>query len=371
MSSGPTEQTLMSPEEKRRLLAKLLQKKAGEAKTYPVSFSQRRFWFLDQLEPGNPVYNIAVPDAFPGDWDIDVVRRAVNEIVRRHGSLRTVFRTVDEEPVQHVLPVLEIDVPFIDLSGLPPEEVRAESGRIATGERMRAFDLEHGPLIRCTFVKLGPGSNVFILCTHHIVGDGWSNGIFLNELRVLCAAFAAGEPSPLPPLPIQYHDFALWQREQVSGEALERQLEYWRGQLAGAAEVLELPTDRPRPPTQRYEGATTKFLVPLYTVDALNALTREEGASLFMTLLAAFQVVLSRWSGQTSVVVGTPIAGRTRPEVERLIGFFVNTLALHTDLSGDPSFREAVRRVRTTMLGAYGHQEIPFDLLVDELGVER
>jgi amino acid adenylation domain-containing protein len=361
----------MSPEEKKRLLAELLKKKAAAPKTYPASFAQRRFWFLDQLEPGSPVYNIETPMLLRGAYEPEAVERTVNEIVRRHESLRTVFRVVDDEPVQHVLPSLHLSVPFVDLTGLDDVARFAELRRLSAASALAPFDLAEGPLLRATLVRIAPTDHVLMVCKHHIVADGWSNVIFEQEFHGIHAAFARGEASPLPPLPLQYGDYAAWQRQQISGEALEAQLAWWRQHLAGAPEVLELPTDRPRPAVQDYDGATAYNMVPPMALHALNGLAQQEGATLFMTLLAAFQVLLFRYSGQENVVVGTPIAGRLRPEVEPLIGVFVNTLVLHTDLSGNPTFREAVRRVRGMTLGAYGHQEMPFDKLVDDLGVER
>ncbi|MDB4951689.1 MAG: Malonyl CoA-acyl carrier protein transacylase [Gemmatimonadetes bacterium] len=362
----------LSAEEKRRRLAELLQKKAAQPRTYPVSFSQRRFWFLDQLEPGNPVYHIPLPDVLPpGEHDPAVMQRAVDEVVRRHGSLRTVFRVAGGEPVQVVMPAMEVPVAFHDLAALQPAARADEMRRLVTDNAQRPFDLANGPLLRLSLVRAAPGEHLMLACLHHIIADGWSLDVLREELRVLCAAFAAGQPSPLPPLPIQFGDYAAWQHEQISGELLQSQLDYWRGALAGAPEVLEVPTDRPRPAVQRYEGAVLRAMVPATTLGALNALARQESATLFMALLAGFELLLAAYTGSENVVVGTPIAGRTRAEMERLIGFFVNTLVLHTDLSGDPTFRAAVRRVRATMLGAYAHQEMPFDKLVEDLGVER
>jgi len=332
----------------------------------PLSFAQQRLWFLDQLVPGNPFYNVAAAVRLDAPVDVGVLGRALNEIVGRHEALRTTFQAVEGRPVQVVAPELELPLPVVDLAGLPRVERDREALRLATEEAQRAFDLARGPLIRTTLLRLGPGEHVFLLTLHHIVSDGWSMGILSRELTALYDAFARGSPSPLPALPIQYADFALWQRRLLVGETLERQLTYWRGKLVGAP-TLALPTDRPRPPVARFRGATATLAFPAELVARLRRLAHDEGATLFMVLLCAFKALLSRYSGQEDIVVGAPVANRTRPELEGLIGFFVNTLVLRTDLSGNPSFREALARVREVCLGAYAHQDIPFERLVDEL----
>ncbi|WP_420127106.1 amino acid adenylation domain-containing protein [Longimicrobium sp.] len=337
----------------------------------PLSFAQERLWFMDQLEPGSATYNISVARRLEGALDPAVLERALGEIVRRHEALRTVFREVDGSPVQVIAPFGGFTLPLHDLSALPDAEREVEVARRATDEARLPFDLTTGPLFRAALLRLGGEEHVLLLSMHHIVSDGWSMGVLAREMWTLYEAYQAGGESPLPELPVQYADYAVWQREQLQGDNLERQLSYWRGQLAGAPELLELPTDRPRPPVQTFRGANERIELSAELLERLQALARSEGATLYMVALAAFQVLLSRYSGSDDVVVGSPMAGRTRKEVAGLIGFFVNTLVLRTDLGGDPSFREALGRVREATLGAFEHQELPFDKLVAELRPER
>ncbi|WP_420127104.1 non-ribosomal peptide synthase/polyketide synthase [Longimicrobium sp.] len=337
----------------------------------PLSFAQQRLWFIDRLEPGSAVYNMPIPWRLAGALDVAALERSVGEIVRRHEVLRTVFAEVDGSPVQVIAPFSGFALPVEDLSGLGEADREAAVRRRVEEEASRAFDLAAGPLFRAALLRLGAEDHVLLLSMHHIVGDEWSTGVLFRELSALYAAYREGRESPLPELPVQYADFAVWQREQLSGEALDKQLAYWRERLAGAPELLELPTDRPRPAVQTFRGSTVAVEFSLEIQERLQALGRSEGATLYMVLLAAFQVLLSKYSGSDDIVVGSPIAGRTRAEAEELIGFFVNTLVLRTDLSGDPSFRETLRRVRETTLGAYAHQELPFETLVAELRPER
>ncbi len=299
------------------------------------------------------------------------LERALNEIVRRHEALRTTFAEAGGRPMQRIAPRLEVPLPLVDLSALPEGAREPAAARATRASLAAPFDLEAGPLLRSSLVRLAPDHHLFLLDVHHIVSDGWSAGVMGRELLVLYEAFAAGRPSPLPPLPIQYGDFARRQREELRGEALEAQLAYWRGKLGGTLEPLELPTDRPRPPVQTFRGGTLWTEVPGEVAEALRRLAREEKGSLFMVLLAALQLLLARLSGQEDVVVGSPIAGRPRVETEELIGLFLNTLALRTGLAGDPTFRELLARVRETTLGAYAHQEVPFEALLAELRPER
>jgi amino acid adenylation domain-containing protein len=338
----------------------------------PLSFAQERLWFLDQLEPGSAFYNLPFALRLRGALDVDALERSLGEIVRRHDALRTVFRERDGTPVQVVVPFGGFGLTRKDLAHLPGEARVAEVERELVAESTeRPFDLAAGPLFRASLLRLGAEEHVLLLAQHHIVSDGWSMGVLYRELEALYAAYREGGESPLPELAVQYADYAVWQREQLEGEALERQLSYWRERLSGAPELLELPTDRPRPPVQTYRGATVPVELSPELLERLQALGRGEGATLYMTLLSALQVLLSKYSGSEDIVVGTPIAGRTRKEVEALIGFFVNTLVLRTDLSGDPSFRELLGRVREATLGAYEHQEVPFEKLVAELQPER
>ncbi|MFL5539051.1 MAG: condensation domain-containing protein, partial [Longimicrobiaceae bacterium] len=337
----------------------------------PLSFSQQRLWFLDRMEPGNAFYNLPSAVRLRGALDEAALERSLSEIVRRHEALRTTFTEADGSPVQVIAPFGAFALPVEELSGLSEADREAAARRRVGEEAARPFDLSAGPLFRAALLRLGEEDHVLLLSMHHIVGDGWSQGVLFRELWALYAAYLAGRESPLPEPAVQYADYAVWQREQLAGEALDRQLSWWRERLAGAPELLELPTDHPRPAVQTYRGATVPVELSPELLERLQALGRSEGATLYMTLLGAFQVLLGRYAGSEDVVVGSPIAGRTRGEVEELIGFFVNTLVLRTDLSGDPSFREVLRRVREATLGAYEHQQVPFEKLVAELQPER
>ncbi|HEU4593896.1 MAG TPA: condensation domain-containing protein, partial [Pyrinomonadaceae bacterium] len=337
----------------------------------PLSFAQQRLWFLDQLEPGSVAYNMPTALRLTGRLDVPTMERTFGEIVRRHEVLRTRFVEVDDSPVQVITPASEVSLPLTDLGHLAEGEREAEAQRLTQEEARRPFDLAAGPLLRAALLRLSEEEHILLVTMHHIVSDGWSMGVLVREMTTLYSAFTSGEESPLEELSIQYADYAAWQRQYLSGEVLDAQLSYWRTQLGGAPALLELPTDRPRPPAQTYRGARHSFTIPAELTSHLTALSQEEGCTLFMTLLAGWQALLSRYSNQEEVVVGTPIANRTRVETEGLIGFFVNTLALRTDLSGEPSFRELLGRVREVTLGAYAHQEVPFERLVEELQPER
>ncbi|HEX7241692.1 MAG TPA: condensation domain-containing protein, partial [Longimicrobiaceae bacterium] len=337
----------------------------------PLSFAQERLWFIDRLEPGSAVYNIPVAWRLGGALDEAALERSLSEIVRRHEALRTTFREEDGSPVQAIAPFTGLALPVEDLSGLGEAEREAQVKRRASEEASRPFDLSAGPLFRAVLLRLRAEEHALLLCMHHIVSDGWSMGVLFRELSALYAAYREGWESPLAELPVQYADYAVWQREQLRGEALERQLGYWKERLAGTPELLELPTDHPRPAAQSFRGASERIELPGGLLERLRALGRREGATLYMVVLGAFQVLLSRYAGSDDVVVGSPIAGRGRGEVEGLIGFFVNTLVLRTNASGDPSFRELLGRVRAATLGAYEHQELPFEKLVAELQPER
>jgi amino acid adenylation domain-containing protein len=337
----------------------------------PLSFGQERLWFLDRMEPGNIAFNMGSSLRLRGRLDPRALERAVNAIVDRHEALRATFVEIDGRPVQPTLPSLWVPLPVVDLSALATVIREAEAGRVALGSLTAPFNLETGPLVRTSLLRLAPDLHLFLLDVHHIVSDGWSNGVMNRELIALYGAFLAGRPSPLPPLPIQYGDFARWQRDWLTGDALEAQLAYWRGKLGGELPPLDLPTDRPRPAVQTFRGGSLDFSLPEATTGALRRLSREGGASPFMTLLAAFKALLSRLAGQGEIVVGSPVAGRRDAETEGLIGFFLNTLALRTDLSGNPTFRELLARVRETALGSYEHQDVPFEALLAELKPER
>ena len=337
----------------------------------PLSFAQQRLWFLDQLDPNNSSYNVPYLVRMTGPLRADVLEKSLNEIVRRHETLRTSFQMVDNELVQIIVPALTLPLLHEDLSSLPQAEREDEARRRAAEEVDRPFNLSVAPMLRATLFRLSDDDHVLVLNTHHVISDRWSLGVLSQELACLYEAFAAEHPSPLPELAVQYADYAVWQRDFLSGETLDRQLSYWKQHLSGAPANLDLPTDHLRPPVQTHRGARETVILPLELLDAIRQLSRSEGATLFMTLLTAFNVLLSRYSGQQDVVVGTPIAGRNRAEVEKLIGFFVNTLVMRTDLSGNPSFRELLARVREASMGAYAHQDLPFEKLVEELRPDR
>jgi amino acid adenylation domain-containing protein len=338
----------------------------------PLSFAQQRLWFMHQLEGGSPFYNLPLAVRLGGRLNIAALRRSLDELVRRHESLRTTFSVTEAgQPLQVISPPARVPLPVIDLSGLAESACEAETRRLSAAEARLSFDLGRGPLLRCSLLRLGDEEHVALFTMHHVVSDAWSLGVLVREVAALYAAYAGGRESPLEELPVQYADYAAWQREWLRGEALERQLAYWRDQLAGAPPVLELPTDRPRPPVQTYRGALETFQLAPQLSEQLRELSRASGATLFMTLLAAFKVLLARYSRQDDITVGTVIAGRNREETEPLIGFFINTLVLRTHTAGDPSFVELLGRVRETCLGAYAHQDVPFEKLVEELRPER
>jgi non-ribosomal peptide synthetase component F len=334
-----------------------------------LSYAQQRLWFLDQLETGSVLYNIPAATRLRGRLDISVLAATLSEVVRRHEVLRTTFDTVDGRPVQVVAPAQAIALPFVDLSAVPDPE--KEARRLAHADAIQPFDLTRGPLLRATVLKLDEEDHVVLLTMHHIVSDGWSVGVLTREVAALYGAFSNGQASPLAELPIQYADYAAWQREWLSAEVLEAQMSYWKQQLGGSLPVLELPTDRPRPALLTHHGAIHSHALSDELSEQLKAMSRREGVTLFILLLAAFKTLLFRYTGQDDVIVGTPIAGRSRVETEKLIGFFVNTLVLRTDLSGNPSFRALLQHVREVVLEAHQHQHIPFEKLVDELHVER
>jgi amino acid adenylation domain-containing protein len=361
--------TRLSPEQRRSLVAELMDQQGPIAS--PLSFAQQRLWILDRFQPGNPAYNIPAAIPLQGWLNMHALERSLNEIVRRHETLRTRFEVIDGKPAQVVEPSLQIPLEIMDLRSVPPTAVQAEVSRIVFEEGRRSFDLSKGPLIRALLLKINAMSNVLVLVMHHIVSDGWSMSVFNRELSTLYTAYLRGQQSPFPEFPIQYSDFAAWQTEWFRGEVLEEQLGYWRKQLAGLHPVLALPTDRPRPLVQTNNGALVGFIVDHGLCEDLKSFSQSRNATLFMTLLAAFKTLLYRLSGETDIAVGSPIANRTRSELEGLIGFFVNTLVLRTDLSGDPTFIELLAREREMALGAFGHQDMPFEKLVEELQPNR
>lgn len=337
----------------------------------PLSFAQQRLWFLDQLEPNSPFYNIPEAVQLTGKLDETALARALNEVVRRHEALRTTFSAQDGRPFQQIAADLKIELPVIDLTHLPETNRQTEALQLAQEEAQRPFDLSRGPLVRATLLRLAPDDHIILLTMHHIIGDNWSTGVLVQEMAVLYDAFSNGRFSPLPQLPIQYADFAHWQRNWLHGDVLQTHLTYWTEQLSGSPPVLALPTDRPRPAVQTYDGAYQAFSLSETLSAAIRRLCQQEGVTTFMALLAAFQTLLYRYTGQEDINVGSPIANRNRADIEGLIGFFVNTLVFRGDLSGEPSFRELLQRVRDAALGAYAHQDLPFEMIVDALQPER
>jgi amino acid adenylation domain-containing protein len=335
-----------------------------------LSFGQQRLWILDKLLPDRSVYNTPRVERLSGPLDVAALEKSIAEIRCRHEILRTRFAVVDGEPRQLIAPPSPLALQVEDLSALSAGAREAEARRVAEAFCRKPFDLEHGPLFDARLLRLGADEHWLLLNMHHIVTDHWSSSIFSRELAALYDAFQRGLASPLPPLPVQYADFAVWQRESLQGAVLERLLDYWRGALAGLPAV-ELPFDRPRPAVASASGGRVAFAIDAALTSALKALGLRKGATLFMTLLAAFQVLLHRYSGQDDIAVGVPIAGRNRPELEGLIGFFINTLVLRGDLSSDPSFADYLARVRARALDAYAHQDLPFERLVQELAPSR
>src|ERR1043166_1021763 len=342
---------------------------APRTQAVPLSFAQERLWFINQLEPNSTAYNIALALRLQGELKPQALDQSFRALLERHEVLRTSFSFIDGQPWQKIGTSESFSLSLVDLSGMADRE--SEARVLAAREAQAPFDLANDLPLRASLLRLGTQEHVLLLTMHHIVSDGWSMGIFVRELSACYNAFAAGTELRLPELPVQYADYAVWQREWLQGEVLEDQLQYWREQLAGVPQVLELPTDRPRPAIQSHRGALKQFQLNPELTKKLKELSRNEDVTLFMLLLATWQVLLARYSGQNDVVVGTPIANRTRAEVEGLIGFFVNTLALRVEVRGGESFRESLKRVRESCLGAYGHQDVPFEKLVEELQPER
>ena len=337
----------------------------------PLSFAQERIWFMDQFEPDNPAYNIPLAVRLVGSLNVTALERSLNEIVRRHEILRTTCSIVSGEPAQVIAPAPTLTLPVVGIRELPKGERDAQVLRLATEEARRTFDLTRGPLLRVTLFRLSEEEHVLLLTTHHFLADGWSLRVFFRELSALYKAFSTGKSSPLPELTVQYADFAQWQRQWLQGEVLAVELSYWKDKLKGAPAALELATDRPRPSVQSSQGAARPFVLTSTLSEAIRNLSRLEGVTLFMTLLAAFQTLLHRYSQQDDVVVGTAVSNRNRLEIEGLIGPFANNLVLRTDLSGNPTFRALLGRVREVAIGAYAHQHLPFERLVEELKPQR
>lgn len=370
MSSVEDKLSLL-PAEKRALLAELLRVKAAKARKLSLSFAQQRLWFLEQLDPGNASYNISRAIRLHGALDLHALRHALNAIIARHESLRTNFTSVEGEAVQVVAPSREVELHTIDLRELPQGDRESAATRLASDAAACGVNLEHDDLFKATVFRLDEQDHVLLLVMHHIVSDGWSMGILFRELSALYSAFSTSQPSSMPALQIQYADFARWQRETLAGSTLQKQIDYWKQHLAGAPAVLDLATDKPRPKTETFAGSYRTSLLPTELTASLNELSRRQGVTLFMTLLAAFKALLFRYTGQEDIVVGTPIAGRNRVEIENLIGFFVNTLPLRTNIAGDSTFRQLLDGVKEVTLGAYAHQDLPFEKLIEELQPQR
>jgi hypothetical protein len=373
----------LSPAKLELLLRRLAEKESADGATRPAiprrrrdadayppaSFSQERLWFINQLEPDSPIYNVPLAVRLSGVLDVAALERALGEVVRRHESLRTTFREEAGKPVQVVASHAPLSVPLVDLSELP--EAEREAQRLAAADARRPFDLSQGPLMRAGVLRLSADEHIALLAMHHIISDAWSMGLLVQEIAALYEAVARGLPTTLPELPIQFADYASWQREYLQGERLDAQLDYWTKQLRDAPTNIAWPADQTRPAAQTNRGARRFVKLSKVLTASLKELGRREGATLFMTLLAAFEILLHSYTGERDILIGSPIANRTRPETETLIGFFVNTLVLRADLSGDPTFRQLVRRVRETTLSADAHQDLPFDKLVKALQPDR
>jgi len=365
----------LSPEKRALLLARLgrtapapgtIPKRAASGPAR-LSFAQQRLWFLNQFEPDSPVYNLSAALRLEGTIDAAILECCLNRLAARHEALRTHFEIQNGEPVQVVSPESHVPLTITDLSGLPEAERRSEAARLAAEEARRPFDLERGPLFRFGLLRLDGGEQALLVALHHIVADGWSVALLVREIAALYGALAAGREPSLQVLPIQYADFAEWQRERLSnGSAIHDSVEYWKARLAGVP-ALALQPDRPRPPVQTYRGAHHHFALPPELTEAVETTARLEGVSPFMALLAAFQVFLSRYTGQEDIAVGTPVANRSHAELEALVGFFVNTLVIRSRVPPAISFRDLLKQVRDAVLEAGQHQEVPFELIVDEV----
>ncbi|MEA5513962.1 non-ribosomal peptide synthetase [Nodularia sp. UHCC 0506] len=372
------------PPEKRALFEQLLRQQTNSGKfspqqtiprrqentELPLSLAQERLWFLDQIDPHNCAYNIAISWQLTGNLNIPALFTSLQTIIHRHESLRTAFPSQEGKPYQEVFPTVDLQLPVIDLQNLPPQQQTQAAENLAKLEASQPFDLTQAPLMRVKLIRLTPHQTTLLLTLHHIIADGWSRGILLRELAICYRAFIKGEKPSLPELPIQYADFALWQREWLQKEEMTAQLAYWRQKLA-ALPTLELPTDYPRSPLQKFQGKTESYLLPKNLLESLKNLSKQQGVTLFMLLLTAFKILLHRYSQQDEIVLGVPSANRDRQEIEGLIGFFVNTLVLRTDISGNPTFQTLLERIRTTAADAYQHQEIPFAKVVEALQIER
>lgn len=348
-----------------------IKRRAASSGNPPLSFVQQRLWFIQQLEPDNVAYNIALALRLTGRLNIPTLEKAFNEILRRHEILRTTFRNTDSHPVQVIAQPWPVNLRVVDLSPLDEVTRASEIALHRQHEVETCFDMVQGPLWRAKVLRLDPEEHIVLFTAHHAISDGWSMVVLVQEMAQLYYAFLTNRPSPLPELPVQYADYAVWQREWLQGDMLAEQVDYWRKQLANAPARLELPTDRPHTQNRTTDGAAHSFTIKREIVAKLEDIGRREKATPFMIVLAAYAALLSRYSGQDDVLIGTMIGGRPRVELERLIGFFVNTIVIRVDVSGNPSFRELLRRAREATLGAYAHQDLPFEKVVEELQPQR
>ncbi|MGZ6507404.1 MAG: condensation domain-containing protein, partial [Tumebacillaceae bacterium] len=338
---------------------------------YPVSFAQQRLWYFNKMAPGNVAYNVPFQFRLTGALDMGLMEQTFNELVARHETLRTTFADVNGQPVQVVAPSYTLKMNVIDLRDLDEAIRGQEVERLCYEDVHTPFDLRNGPLVRVAMLQLSETEHVLLLNLHHIIFDGWSMGVLVGELTAIYGALASGQPSPLPELKLQFGDVAVWQRTYLQGKVLDEQLAYWKQKFAGEIAVLAVPTDRPRPPVRSFNGATVRIEVSPELTAKLHRLNQQEGATMYMTVLAALNAMFYRYTGQEDIIIGSPIANRNRAEIEGLIGFFVNTLPMRTDLSGNPCFRELLGRVRQTALGAYAHQDVPFAQIVESLQLEH
>ena len=343
----------LSPAEKRVLLAQLLKKEVEKSNAFPLSFAQERLWFLEQLEDLGPTYNVWLGVRLKGPLQIEILGRCFKEILRRHEILCTTFSMKDGQPLQVIGRTFPVTLPLVDLQQAQGEEQESRMIQLAGEEVERPFDLEKGPLLRLKLFRLGPKDHGLVMTMHHIISDAWSVNIFIREMAELYYAYTRGESSPLPELPLQYVDFAAWQRQWLKGDVQEELVNYWKQQMAGAPGVMELPFDHPRPSVQTYRGSTMSFEIDHSLTRQLKQLSLETRTTFFMVLLAVFFILLSRLSGKDDIVIGTPAANRSRREFEGLIGFFINTLLIRLDLRGNPTFLNYLQRVRQVALEAY------------------
>ncbi|MFY7802846.1 MAG: non-ribosomal peptide synthetase, partial [Limnoraphis robusta] len=371
MNQTPSNLSKLTPEQKRELLKQLMQKKADKPQFFPLSFAQKRLWFLDKLQPGSSVYNLPAALHLKGSLHIDTLEKSINEIIKRHEILRTSFLEIKGEIVQSVYPVLNLNVPVIDLQEIPQTQQDIQVKNQIKQEASKPFELTQIPLLRAKLLKLSTDEYVLLFTLHHIIYDYWSMRVLIQELAAIYQAFYLGKNSSLAELNIQYVDYAVWQQKWLQSEARSAQLSYWKQQLKNNPPILQLPTDYPRPVVQTYRGETQSFSLSSQLSESLKVLARQEDVTLFMLLLAALKTLLYRYTQQEDIIVGSTVANRNRPEIENLIGLFVNNLVFRTNLSGNPSFRDFIKQVREVTLGAYAHQDLPFEYLVEELQPER